>query len=100
MDDAKSVVGRAALGRPYEAAQVSRMLGREDCSFVALRATIPRCGRPARASGSAAEADGARKARTDTKIARFEGKLDVVISKLDDIRENNKTVREGQRALS
>jgi hypothetical protein len=41
----------------------------------------------------------AAEARTDTKIVRFEGKLDLVISKLDDIKENNKTVREGQRAV-
>lgn len=38
----------------------------------------------------------AAEARTDTKIARMEGKLDLVISKLDDVREDNRATRANQ----
>lgn len=35
-------------------------------------------------------------ARTETKIARLEGKLDLVLSKLDDVREDNRSTRANQ----
>ena len=35
----------------------------------------------------------AAEARTDTKITRMEGKLDLVISKLDDVREDGRATR-------
>jgi hypothetical protein len=41
----------------------------------------------------------AAEARTDTKIVRLEGKLDLVISKLDLINESYRGVKEGQRAV-
>ncbi len=42
------------------------------------------------------EAIAASEARGDTKIARFEGKLDLVLSKLDDVRQDNRTTRANQ----
>jgi hypothetical protein len=38
----------------------------------------------------------ASEARTDTKIARLEGKLDLVLSKLDDVRNDNRGIRANQ----
>jgi hypothetical protein len=38
----------------------------------------------------------AAEARTDTKITRMEGKLDLVISKLDGVREDNRSTRANQ----
>jgi hypothetical protein len=38
----------------------------------------------------------AAEARTDTKITRMEGKLDLVISKLDGVREDNRATRANQ----
>jgi hypothetical protein len=38
----------------------------------------------------------AAEARTDTKITRIEGKLDLVISKLDGVREDNRSTRANQ----
>ncbi len=35
----------------------------------------------------------ASEARTDTKITRFEGKLDLVLSKLEDVKATNETIR-------
>jgi len=35
----------------------------------------------------------AAEARTDTKITRFEGKLDLVLSKLEDVKAANETIR-------
>lgn len=42
------------------------------------------------------EAIGAAEARGETKIARLEGKLDLVLSKLDDVRQDNRTARANQ----
>jgi len=42
------------------------------------------------------EAIGAGEARSDTKIVRIEGKLDLVLSKLDDVRQDNRTTRANQ----
>jgi hypothetical protein len=41
----------------------------------------------------------AAEARTDTRIVRMEGKLDLVISKLDLVNESYRAVREGQRSV-
>jgi uncharacterized membrane protein YdfJ with MMPL/SSD domain len=39
------------------------------------------------------------RAETDTKIARLEGKLDLVLSKLDDVRADNRHTRNNQIAI-
>jgi len=39
---------------------------------------------------------GAAEARTDTKIARLEGKIDLVISKLDSAKDDSRTIRNNQ----
>jgi hypothetical protein len=41
----------------------------------------------------------AAEARTDTKIVRLEGKIDLVLSKLDSISQTYKDVREGHRSV-
>jgi hypothetical protein len=46
------------------------------------------------------EAIGAAEARGETKIARFEGKLDLVLSKLDDVRQDNRTTRANQWVIA
>lgn len=42
----------------------------------------------------------ASEARGDTKIARFEGKLDLVLSKLEDVRQDNRTTRANQWVIA
>jgi hypothetical protein len=38
----------------------------------------------------------AAEARTDTKVVRLEGKVDLVLSKLDELRDDNRSVRANQ----